>query len=120
VEAYCFAAAVALAPHGVFVVCENWLNHDRVLRSAVLAKMRVVSVQRVIGRVGKPPLFAVYVMVLKQKEVEAKVDSGVEIDIETECGSIEISDLAVRDENGRWTEEYVSVLRDMGYPVAEC
>jgi tRNA1Val (adenine37-N6)-methyltransferase len=105
VEAYCFAASVALAPSGVFVVCENWLNHDRVLRSAVLASLRVVSVKRVIGRVGKPPLFGVYVMVLRNAGADKE--------------DIDVSDLTVRDSAGKWTDEYAALLRDMAYPVAQ-
>ena len=63
VEAYCMAAAAMLSFNGVFVVCENFLNHDRVLRSAIDAHLFVCSVQRVCGKQGRKPLFCVYTMI---------------------------------------------------------
>lgn len=63
IEAYCAAAASNLATEGTFVVCENWANHDRVLAASREARLQIVSMQRVIGREGKPPLFCVYTMI---------------------------------------------------------
>jgi hypothetical protein len=113
IEAYCDAAAVKLAANGRFVVCENWLNHDRVLTSATAAGLQITSMQRVIGREGKPALFCVYTMVLApsgQGQLSNLPDS--------EHIAVFEEDLVVRDRNGAWTPKYAELLRDMSYPVA--
>lgn len=112
IEAYCAAAARVLAADGALVVCENWANHERVQRAAPTVGLRIVSVQRVIGREGKPPLFAVFTMVHDQ--TKEKVGEGSRAVDEPEYAP----DLMVRDSHGAWTLQYAEVLREMSYPVA--
>lgn len=129
IEAYCAAAACNLAPVGTFVVCENWANHDRVLVAAEAAALRIVSIQRVIGKEGKPPLFCVYSMVHQVPETSSHITApGVQVvvtegiscsvtGVKGRASSVLESDLVVRDSKGGWTESYAEVLRDMNYPV---
>ena len=128
IEAYCAAAAATLAPEGVFVVCENFANHDRALQAALDASLRVISIQRVIGKEGKPPLFCVYTMVHTAAE-ESSVgfvskDPSVHTTTTATSSSSHVSayhyeeDLVVRDKNGAWTLQYAQLLKDMSYPVA--
>ena len=140
IEAYCAAAAATMAPHGVFVVCENFANHERALVAARNASLDVVSIQRVLGKEGKPPLFCVYTMVHAADDVvsgvgESKagevssvssVADGVRrASVSTPKNITNTSyqhhyeeDLVVRDLNGAWTPQYAQLLRDMSYPVA--
>jgi tRNA1(Val) A37 N6-methylase TrmN6 len=65
IEDYCLAAAAALAPGGVFVVCagvQGQPSPDRGFRAAAGAGLRIVRVLEVIPREGKPALMHVYVM----------------------------------------------------------
>jgi len=102
IEAYCEAASRVLRPHsGRFVVCENWLNHDRVVAAADKYDLYILSQVEVNGREGRDTLFGVYVM--KKKDCDS---SGTK----REC-------LSVRYANGNWTEEYRnSVLHTMSIP----
>ena len=51
IEAYVHTAAQWLAvPHGRFVVCENWLNHDRVEAAAQSAGLCIVQQVHVHGK----------------------------------------------------------------------
>lgn len=128
IEAYCAAAAATLAPEGVFVVCENYANHDRALQAARDTSLRVISIQRVIGKEGKPPLFCVYTMVHAAAEDSAEgiasKDPSVHSTPTATSSSRHISeyhyeeDLVVRDKNGAWTLQYAQLLKDMSYPVA--
>ena len=113
IEAYCQAAAAVLQPDGVFVVCENWLNDKRAYKGADGAKMYVEEVWPVMGRVGKPePLFAVYVM--RKKNSEANLNSADDCQEE----KTRVRDpLIVRDEDGKWTNEYAEVMGAMSIPV---
>ena len=52
VEAYCETAAAMLAPEGIFVVCENWLNNDRVWDGAKNAGLEMDAVWPIMGKVG--------------------------------------------------------------------
>jgi tRNA1Val (adenine37-N6)-methyltransferase len=115
IEAYCQAAARVLALDGTFVVCENWANHDRALSAAPVAGLDVLSVQRVIGRAGKPPLFAVYTMKLRPGTQHA-LEAGGQHESMTEL--YYAPDIIVRDRDGAWTVQYAEVLKDMSYPVA--
>jgi tRNA1Val (adenine37-N6)-methyltransferase len=115
IEAYCQAAARVLAHDGTFVVCENWANHERALRAAPAAGLDVLSVQRVIGRAGKPPLFAVYTMKLRLGTQHA-LEAGGQHESTTELHYA--PDIIVRDKDGAWTVQYAEVLKDMSYPVA--
>jgi tRNA1Val (adenine37-N6)-methyltransferase len=123
IEAYCQAAASCLRDDGYFVVCENWANHDRVLQSAVDAKLRIVSIQPVKGNTQKLiPLFAVYTMQLR-REAEAVSQIGSDESIPTAGGQESCSDLmrsafCVRNETGKWTLNYAKeVLEYMSIPA---
>ena len=106
IEAYCVTAAKFLDKSGGrFCVCENWLNHDRVVRAALDSKLRILEQWHIHGREGRPILFAVYVM-------EHKIS---DINMETK-----IHMLVVRTMNGEWTEQYKEqVLKAMNIPVAD-
>ena len=112
IEAFCQAASAMLTPpHGIFVVCENWLNDDRVWKGARDAGLIVESVWPVMGKAGKKnPLFAVYIM--KKKSLDR--DHGN--DDERKEKKIR-SPLVVRDENGKWTQEYANVMEAMSIPM---
>ena len=102
IEAYCEAASRVLRTStGRFVVCENWLNHNRVVAAAENFNLSIVSQVQVSGREGREVLFGVYVM--KRKEGDSH---------ETQRES-----LSVRDGSGNWTNEYrESVLQAMSIP----
>jgi tRNA1(Val) A37 N6-methylase TrmN6 len=121
IEAYCQTASALIHPqHGIFVVCENWLNNHRVWAGAKDAGLIIVCVYPVRGSVRKETnLFAVYVM--KKKKKKQKHDDktiGVEDDEEQQDeAKIIRPPLAVRDEDGKWTDEYTKVLNAMSIPV---
>eukprot|EP00986_Skeletonema_menzelii_P012578 scaffold6982_cov144-Skeletonema_menzelii.AAC.11 len=111
IEAYCQAAAAMLQPEGLFVVCENWLNDKRAYDGAEIAGLDIVSVWPVMGRVGKPePLFAVYVM-------RKKSESYQDIANDQNKANRMRAPLIVRDEDGKWTEQYAKVMKAMSIPV---
>jgi tRNA1Val (adenine37-N6)-methyltransferase len=109
-EAYCAAAAILLRPEtGVFCVCENYLNHDRALAAFVAHGLVLQKVYKVEGKVGRGTLFCVYV--LTKQLVDAELQPAPK-----EASAI-VVELAVRDGNGDWTEEYQnSILRYMSIP----
>jgi len=119
IEAYCKAASVALSSEGVFTVCENWMNHRRVVTASVASGLTIFRMQRVVGREGKsPPLFCVYSMRLLHRSSSA-VD-GLINPIDTGPSSVDFEDdLIVRDRAGAWTQQYQIVLHDMFYPVVD-
>jgi tRNA1Val (adenine37-N6)-methyltransferase len=103
IEAYCAIASKALKKEdGCFVVCENWLNHDRVLAAADTHGLHIVRQVRVMGREQKGILFSVYVMkCCKLKVMQEPV----------------IQQFAVRSMTGEWTKEYKElVLKTMSIP----
>lgn len=114
VEAYCEAASALLSqPNGLFVVCENWLNNDRVWKGAHEAGLEIECVWPVMGRAGKKdPLFAVYVM----KKI-SDCRSGELNDDKTKRAEKIRPPLVVRMENGKWTDEYAKVMKAMSIPV---
>jgi len=114
VEAYCEAASALLSqPNGLFVVCENWLNDDRVWKGAHEAGLEIECVWPVMGRAGKKdPLFAVYVM----KKMFNCRSGELSDDKTTRAGRIR-PPLVVRMENGKWTDEYAKVMKAMSIPV---
>jgi tRNA1(Val) A37 N6-methylase TrmN6 len=103
IEAYCEAASRVLRPQsGRFVVCENWLNHDRVVAVAEQCNLCILTQVQVHGRHGRDTLFCVYVMKLKDNDLTADTKR---------------EDLAVRDHKGNWTMDYrQSVLNEMSIP----
>lgn len=111
IEAYCEAASQALSvERGRFVVCENFLNHDRVLQAAQEAGLAVLRCVQVQGRKGRQPLFCVYVM--KRPLSEDATDAGAAV------RAFEEETIAVRDDDGNWTNEYAeTVFETMSIPL---
>lgn len=109
IEAYCAAAARALVVDtGRFVVCENFLNHARVLQAAQDARLQILRIIKVQGRVGRKHLFCVYVMRKPPLDDDAARMLSKDVVEET---------LAVRDANGNWTKEYAeSVFQTLSIP----
>jgi tRNA1(Val) A37 N6-methylase TrmN6 len=107
IEAYCEAAERVLKPvTGRFVVCENWLNHDRVMAAAKACKLDILKQVEVMGKEEKANLFAVYVMKKKcsSDAVGTKPSTVVKL-------------LTVRTATGNWTDEYKElVLSSMSIP----
>lgn len=103
IEAYCEAASRVLRPRcGRFVVCENWLNHDRVVAVAEQCNLCILTQVQVHGRQGRDTLFSVYVMKLRDNDLTADTKR---------------EDLTVRDRKGNWTIGYRrSVLNEMSIP----
>jgi tRNA1(Val) A37 N6-methylase TrmN6 len=104
IEAYCAAATSVLKKDtGRFVVCENWLNHDRVVMAAQTCGLLILRQVQVMGREQKDTLFCVYVM-RKCASVPESVDTVVQ-------------KLIVRRTTGEWTEDYKElVLGSMSIP----
>lgn len=121
VEAYCEAASMVLKPDtGIFCVCENYLNHDRVLTGASKSGLVVEHVLFIRGKVGKRvPLFGVYVMRKKASlPEEIKNDQSNEGMFESvKQNSYVEEDIAVRDEEGNWTDTYKDLLEFMSIPA---
>jgi len=92
--------------NGLFVVCENWINHERVLRAAKNAALRIDSIHPIAGCITKSkPLFAVYTM---KKELYPDEDSSAKDHVTNQLDVI-----AVRSENGDWTQAYGKMLDKM-------
>ena len=125
IEAYCLAASALLSsPHGIFVVCENWANDDRVWKGAAEAGLIIESVLPVCGggkakqRQGNNILFAVYVMKKKiEEDALAAEDRNRDVDEVEAMKNCMQHTLVVRDENGKWTEEYAKVMNSMSIPT---
>lgn len=115
ISQYCQAASKCLVcDTGRFVVCENYQNHERVLRAAVEAKLDLLRVVKVEGRQGRKPLFCVYVM--RKLGKGAVVGSSTTVET-NEATLVQEEVLAVRDDNGNWTNEYAeSVFETMNIP----
>lgn len=102
VEEYCKAASRVLSDEGIFVVCENWLNNDRVYSGAEIAGLEIKTVYPVKGKSSrKEILFAVYVLQVKGGEGKTDVKRPIE----------------VRDEKNKWTSSYADILEKMGIPA---
>jgi tRNA1(Val) A37 N6-methylase TrmN6 len=101
IEAYCDAAARVLAPAGVFVVCEQAAQDDRVHAAARAAGLAVLRGCAVVPRAGKRPLFSVHAM--------GRAPGAV--------GRTAVrSPLVVRDARGRRTPEFHRVRAALGMP----
>jgi tRNA1(Val) A37 N6-methylase TrmN6 len=100
VEAYCAAAAGALAPGAPFVLCASTLQVPRLLAAAPQAGLGIERRRDVVPRAGKAPLFSVFVL---------RAASA--------CAP-EVRDppLVVRDADGRRTPEISAVRVAMGMP----
>lgn len=118
IEAYCQTASALLHPqHGIFVVCENWLNNHRVWAGAKDAGLIIECVYPIRGSVRKETsLFAVYVMKKKQKHDDKTISVEDDEEQQDEAKIIR-HPLAVRDEDGKYTDEYTTVLNAMSIPV---
>jgi tRNA1Val (adenine37-N6)-methyltransferase len=97
VEAYCQVAARVLAEGAAFVGCAPARDAERVEAAARSAGLVLVRYREVVGREGKPPLFAVFAM---RREGELMRESP----------------LVVRDRHSRRTEEFIALRADMGMP----
>jgi tRNA1(Val) A37 N6-methylase TrmN6 len=98
IEAYCEAAAVALAPDGAFVACEQAAQTARVEAAARAAGLGVTHTLPVVPRAGKAPLFAVHVM------------------RRTDAAPTTLAPLVVRDARGTRTPAFRALRATMGMP----
>ena len=104
IENYCSAASSVLSTHGLFVVCENWLNNDRVYDGAKKAGLHVRTAFPIKGAVRKKTnLFAIYVME-HQNEQDTKSNTKV------------LEPISVRKDDGKWTKEYANIMASMSVP----
>lgn len=119
IEAYCEAASAVMKRAGVFVVCENWLNNDRVYKGANAASLKVVSVLPVAGKTRKnAPLFAVYTMrKVAHNGPIIHDDNGLHGKYHVQPTTHIEEPLYVRDDKGNWTAEYAKLLKAMSIPV---
>ncbi|HEY8516234.1 MAG TPA: methyltransferase domain-containing protein [Candidatus Binatia bacterium] len=121
IEDYCRAAARLLAPGGVFVACAGGAQTPRVAAAAHAAGLCLTESRDVVPRAGKPPLLAVHVMRRRDDAVldadgSANADAGKDAD-GASAGSVRHAPpLVVRAADGRWTEEFAALRRDMGMP----
>jgi tRNA1(Val) A37 N6-methylase TrmN6 len=97
IEAYCDAAAGALAAAGVFVACEQAAQRARVERAARAAGLVVTHTLPVVPRAGKAPLFAVHAM---RRTGDA----------------VELAPLVVRGPDGARTAAFRALRAAMGMP----
>jgi hypothetical protein len=114
IEAYCHAAALAMKPDGIFVVCENWINDKRVHQGAQDAGLIITEIQPVKGNVNKPDaLFAVYTL-RKREYLEMKPEKLDAMD----KAPAPNPPMMVRDDKGKWTVRYAKdVLEWMSIPA---
>ncbi len=102
VEAYCVAAAKALAPSGTFALVFTHRDRDRVMDAASAAGLEVWATRPVVTRQGKPPLLELYAMST------------------TPPGPVRhLPPLVVRDDAGRRTGEMDALRVFLGFPPAE-
>ncbi|GMH63820.1 hypothetical protein TrLO_g591 [Triparma laevis f. longispina] len=97
VECYIDAGFSVLGKGGRVVVCVNWLNRFRVYEECKRLKVYVLEEWEIVGGEGKGGLFGVWVM---------GREGG-------ECFKRRIT---VR-RGGKWTEEYMEIMREMGIPT---
>jgi tRNA1(Val) A37 N6-methylase TrmN6 len=109
IEAYCEVASTLLSDDGIFVVCENWLNVDRVYSSASKMGLEIQSVLPVKGKEGrKENLFGVFVM--------CKVGLSLSNAGHPEVVKKELDPIIVRNKDGTWTKAYCKILKAMSIP----
>ena len=126
IESYCKAASSVLSKNGIFVVCENWLNDDRVYQGAKDARLDILRVYPIKGNLKKQQnLFAVYVM--KHSDCEKRseersddcdyndVGGNDDCGLKSSCTKV-FPTISVRDNNGAWTEEYKKIMNEMAIP----
>lgn len=98
VEAYCNAAARALAEGGTFVFCESANQLPRVQAAVVASGLHLQAWRDVVPRAGKAALVSVF---SAQR---------------SPCVPQQLPDLLVRDAAGQWTEAFLDVRDAMGMP----
>jgi tRNA1(Val) A37 N6-methylase TrmN6 len=102
VEVYIEAAACALAPDGVLVVCADARAPERVERAAQACGLAPVASCDVIAGAGKPALFAVWTLVRAGAQPAACVREPA---------------FVARDAQGRRTPEALALRRFFDLPV---
>ncbi|AUX21512.1 hypothetical protein SOCEGT47_019980 [Sorangium cellulosum] len=102
VEAYCLAAARLLAPDAPFVACAAAQQRARVEAAAKAAGLALAAWRDVVPKIGKAALFSVYAL------RRGRAGEGVARDEPP---------LLLRGGNGRFTEEFDALRRDLGIPV---
>ncbi len=102
VEDYCEAAARALTPDGLFVMCAASGEAERVREGARTAALDVTAIREIVPREGKAPLVTVFTLTKQARGGGA--------------GPAASTRLVVRDAKGVWTTEFASVRREMGMP----
>jgi len=93
---YCQSAARHLAPEGRFVFIHAAAD-PRPEEAVQQAGLKVIACQQVYFRSYLPPTVALYICAWK----------GPRQDLDA---------FVIRDERGRWTEEYLAMRREMGTP----
>jgi len=101
IEEYCLAAAEILADTAPFVACFDARYRPRAEKAAMAAGLAVEGWRDIIPKVGKAPLFSVFSM--------------RRAGLVTRC--IDEAPLVIRGDNGRFTEAFDDLRRDMGIPV---
>ena len=110
IEAYCEVAYSLLSDDGIFVVCENWLNIDRVHTCAARIGFDIQRVLPVKGKEGrKENLFGVFVM-SKAPHLQRTSSSS------SDPVWKQLEPIAVRTKEGLWTKSYCRILEDMSIP----
>ena len=94
---YCRAAVRSLGEHGVFCFC--YAAHDpRPLQAIAQAGLTLVRRQTVYFRLRLPPSIALFTCARQGEREEPPA-------------------LVIRDQEGRWTAEYLAIREEMGAPV---
>ncbi|MBI3927079.1 MAG: methyltransferase [Armatimonadetes bacterium] len=96
---YCRAAAWVLSPEGRFCFCHAAAD-PRPEPAIQSAGLRLLRRQDVVFRAGQPPLIALFTCGFSHQEPPRTAPEFV-----------------IRDENGRWTDEYLAMRREMGTVV---
>jgi tRNA1(Val) A37 N6-methylase TrmN6 len=94
---YCRSAAGHLAPDGRLCFCHAAAD-ARPEQAIAQAGLTLLGRQEVIFRAGQPPLIALFTCALAGPRQDPPV-------------------FRIRDDAGRWTEEYLAMRREMGTVV---
>lgn len=105
IEAYCEAAARALAPHGRFVVAIGMNPPERTFAAAAAAGLRIVAWREIVPREGKATLLCTFAMERLPAGAEPQDPPAPE------------PPLVVRDRQSRFTWAFAQLRREMGLPV---
>lgn len=105
VEAYCVTARRYLAPQGQFVMCQAAGDRSRVQAAAKSAGLTISTGLEVIPRMGRNPLFSVFVMTAQRPD--------------TIHAPLVMDRFVVRDEQGRRTTACRTMRDQMGFPPSK-